>query len=82
MNVMRELTTYKTLKVEEREDGIAIVKLNRPERLNALNFEVIEELKNYLHQLESAYQVRVVVLTGEGRAFSAGLDLREIGVID
>lgn len=69
---------YKTLKIEEREEGISIITLNRPERLNAINFELIEEFIDYLDRLENNYDIHVVILTGEGRAFSAGLDLKEM----
>jgi len=69
---------YKTLKIEEREEGISIITLNRPERLNAINFEMIEEFIDYLDRLENNYDIHVVILTGEGRAFSAGLDLKEM----
>ena len=69
---------YKTLKIEEREEGISIITLNRPERLNAINFEMIEEFLDYLDRLENNYDVNVVILTGEGRAFSAGLDLKDM----
>lgn len=70
---------YKTLKIEELEEGISIITLNRPERLNAINFELIEEFLDYLDRLENNYDIHVVILTGEGRAFSAGLDLKEMG---
>ncbi|MHA2037842.1 MAG: enoyl-CoA hydratase/isomerase family protein [Promethearchaeota archaeon] len=70
---------YKTLKIDEREDGIAIITLNRPERLNAINFEMIEEFLDYLDYLENNYDINVVILTGEGRGFSAGLDLKDMG---
>jgi enoyl-CoA hydratase len=73
---------YKTLKIEERADGIAIVSLNRPERLNALNFDLIEELNAYLTHLKASLDIRVVILTGEGRGFCAGIDLKELGVVD
>ncbi len=73
---------YKTLKIEERADGIAIVSLNRPERLNALNFDLIEELNTYLTHLKTNLDIRVVILTGEGRGFCAGIDLKELGVVD
>ena len=69
---------YKTLKIEEQEEGISIITLNRPERLNAINFEMIEEFLDYLDRLENNYDVNVVILTGEGRAFSAGLDLKDM----
>ncbi len=70
---------YKTLKIDEREEGISIITLNRPERLNAINFELIEEFLDYLDYLENNYDINVVILTGEGRAFSAGLDLKDMG---
>ena len=68
---------YETLKIEERKDGISIITLNRPDRLNALNFELIEELLDYLYRLENSFDIHVVILHGEGRAFCAGLDLIE-----
>lgn len=76
------MSNYKTLKIEEHEDGIAIITLNRPERLNALNFELIEELNAYLAHLQASLTVRVVILTGEGRGFCAGIDLKELGVVE
>ena len=76
------ITEYKTLKIEEREDGISIITLNRPERLNAINFELIEEFLDYLDRLENNYDIHVVILTGEGRAFSAGLDLKDMGSLN
>ena len=75
MVTMRE---YKTLKINEREEGISIITLNRPERLNVINFEMIEEFLHYLNRLEDNYDIHVVILTGEGRAFSAGLDLKDM----
>jgi len=73
---------YKTLKIEEREEGISIITLNRPERLNAINFEMIEEFLDYLDRLENNYDIHVVILTGEGRAFSAGLDLKDMSSLN
>ncbi|MFW9896282.1 MAG: enoyl-CoA hydratase/isomerase family protein [Candidatus Thorarchaeota archaeon] len=69
---MRE---YKTLKINEREEGISIISLNRPKRLNAINFEMIEEFIDYLDYLDNNYDINAVIINGEGRAFSAGLDL-------
>ncbi len=73
---------YNTLKIEEREDGISIIAFNRPKRLNAMNFELIEEMFDYLNHLENSYEIRVVILTGEGRAFSSGTDLKDSQVIN
>jgi len=69
---------YKTLKIDEREEGISVITLNRPQRLNSINFEMIEEFLDYLDYLENNYDIHVVILTGEGRAFSAGLDLKDM----
>jgi enoyl-CoA hydratase len=62
----------------EINDGIALITLNRPDKLNALNYELIDRLMAVLDQIEVDTSVRVVVLTGAGeRAFSAGADIRE-----
>jgi len=68
---------YETIKVQEREDGISIITFNRPNRLNAMNFQFVEDLQDYLNKLENNLSIRVVILTGEGRAFCSGLDLKE-----
>jgi len=60
----------------EREGAIAIVTLNRPERLNALSHDLLVELRHSLRELDGDADVRAVVITGSGRAFSAGADLR------
>ena len=62
----------------ERTDGVAIVTLNRPDRLNALNSEILGALPEQLAELASDREVRCVVLTGAGRAFCAGGDIHEM----
>jgi enoyl-CoA hydratase/carnithine racemase len=62
---------------EERE-GVAWITLNRPERLNALTFEVYRELTDAFAALQDERAVRVVVITGAGRAFCSGGDVRDI----
>jgi enoyl-CoA hydratase/carnithine racemase len=62
----------------EVREGVAYITLNRPERLNALTFEVYRELTETFDALRGETAVRVVVLTGAGRAFSSGGDVREI----
>jgi enoyl-CoA hydratase len=68
--------TYETLAFENRA-GIGIVTLNRPERLNAINRTMIDELNALLDAIERDESVRAVVLAGAGRAFCAGFDLKE-----
>ncbi len=68
---------YNTIRYQELEEGIGILTLNRPERLNALNFEMIEELHDLLGELEWNVDCRVLIITGEGRAFCSGTDLKE-----
>ena len=58
--------------------GVAWVTLNRPERLNALTFEVYRELTDTFAALQDERAVRVVVITGAGRAFCSGGDVRDI----
>jgi len=60
------------------QDGVAVLTLNRPEKLNALNYALIDELMRLLDAIETDGAIRAVVLTGAGdRAFSAGADIAE-----
>jgi enoyl-CoA hydratase len=62
----------------EINDGIALITLNRPDKLNALNYALIDHLMAVLDAIETDDAVRAVILTGAGeRAFSAGADIRE-----
>ena len=65
---------YSTLLFEQKE-RIGIVKVNRPEALNALNATVLDELSDVFSEIESDDSIGVVILTGEGRAFVAGADI-------
>ena len=65
---------YQTIRCE-KQDGIAIVTIDRPEALNALNSTVIAELEQVVTALESDRDVRCMILTGEGRSFVAGADI-------
>ena len=66
----------------ERRGAVAIVQLHRPDRLNAVSLELYEALETALRELADDPEVRVAVLTGAGRAFSAGADLQEPGGAD
>ncbi len=59
----------------ERREGIARITMNRPEKLNALSSELLDDLDAALDLVEADHDVRVVVLTGAGRAFSSGFDI-------
>ena len=72
-----KIVEYETINVQEREDGISIISFNRPDTLNAINFQFVEDLQDYLNSLENNLSIRVVILTGEGRAFCSGLDLKD-----
>ncbi|MFQ5875602.1 MAG: enoyl-CoA hydratase/isomerase family protein, partial [Dehalococcoidia bacterium] len=65
--------------IYEKKDGIATLSLNRPDKLNAMNFQVIDEILEALADAGANEQVRVLVLKGTGRAFSAGDDLKGMG---
>ncbi len=66
------------LQVEKR-DGIATLTLNRPEQMNALSLELRQALVDAIEDIRQDDAVGVVILTGAGRAFCAGLDLKELG---
>jgi enoyl-CoA hydratase len=65
--------------VERPRPEVAVVTLNRPDALNALTFPLVDELHEALDAIDADNSCRVVVLTGAGRGFCAGLDLKEIG---
>lgn len=67
-----------TVRVVQGPDHVAEVILHRPERLNAMNTEMAERLHRALVTLDDAPGVRVVILKGSGRAFCAGIDVREL----
>jgi enoyl-CoA hydratase/carnithine racemase len=67
---------YETLDLR-REGAIAWLTLNRPEALNAMSRRLVSELRDFLSGLPQERDLRVVVLRGAGRAFCAGLDLKE-----
>jgi|ERR1051326_2872172 enoyl-CoA hydratase/carnithine racemase len=62
----------------EQQDRIATITLDRPERLNAITFDVYHELTDLFAKLRGEKEVRVVVITGAGRAFCSGGDVRDI----
>ncbi|MGE0826274.1 MAG: enoyl-CoA hydratase/isomerase family protein [Candidatus Binatia bacterium] len=70
--------TYKTI-LTEQSNGIMTITMNRPEVLNAITTTMLAELKEAVDEAGTDPQVGVVVLTGVGRAFSAGVDLKALG---
>jgi len=69
------MTEFVTMRVDQ---GIALLTLNRPDQLNALNYALIDRLMALLDEIELINNIRAVILTGAGeRAFSAGADIRE-----
>ncbi len=73
---------FETIEFELLENGIGILTLNRPERLNAMSFQMFEDLHAILDHLIINLYCRVIILKGEGRAFCAGLDLKEINILN
>ena len=70
--------TYSTLLIERHADGYAVVTLNRPEALNALNSQLLGDLGDFLEAAEKDDSIRAVVLTGSAKAFAAGADIKEM----
>ena len=62
----------------DEDTGVATLTLNRPDRLNALTFEVYDELRRAFYALHDEESVRVIVLTGSGRGFCSGGDVEDI----
>jgi enoyl-CoA hydratase len=71
--------SFTSIRLERREPGLAIVRIARPQALNALNTVTLRELREALRQLATDSSARVVVLAGEGeKAFIAGADITEM----
>jgi len=68
---------YQTL-IVEIEDSVALIRLNRPDALNALNSQLLGELADALKALDGNDKVRCIVLTGSDKAFAAGADIKEM----
>src|SRR5580658_6367095 len=65
--------TYKTIQLAY-DSGVAIITLNRPDKRNAISFELIDDLLRALKEVETSDAI-VLILTGAGKAFSSGMDL-------
>jgi len=68
---------YKNI-IVEKKDGIGTIKINRPKVLNALNKDTILELTKSVAELEKDKNIKVAILTGEGKAFIAGADIKQM----
>ena len=70
--------TWEYLKTEKRDNGVAVVRLHRPDALNALCGPLMGELVSALKTMDADADVKAVVLTGSDRAFAAGADIKEM----
>lgn len=68
-----------TVSVQTPRDGVALLELNRPERLNAINEVMVTELKQRFADLATDSSVNAIVMTGAGRGFCSGIDMRDFG---
>ncbi|MBL7177445.1 MAG: enoyl-CoA hydratase/isomerase family protein [Desulfobacteraceae bacterium] len=68
---------YETL-ILEKEGGVCTITLNRPDRLNAINYQLTEDLVNVLDEIEEDPEARTVILTGAGCGFCAGADIKDM----
>ncbi len=68
---------FATIKFAEPEPGVGLITLSRPDRLNALSLDMVEELHTLFGRLSHREQVRVLMITGEGRGFCSGADLKD-----
>ena len=68
---------FETLKFDIPETGMGVITMNRPERLNAINLNMLEDFFTLFDHLNNNDEIRVIIITGEGRAFCSGADLRD-----
>ncbi len=75
--------SYASIVFEPSGDGIAVLTVNRPQKLNALNGETMREINGALGQLEADHSLRALIVTGAGdKAFVAGADIQELLALD
>lgn len=68
-----------TVEVATAASAVKVLRLSRPDRLNAMSFELVADLHDALDEIAADEECKVVILTGEGRGFCAGLDLKDWG---
>ncbi|MCR3955699.1 MAG: short-chain-enoyl-CoA hydratase [Gudongella sp.] len=66
----------------EKEGNIGVLRINRPDAMNSLNTEVLQELMRAVDQVKNDQDIYVLVITGEGKAFVAGADISEMSTMD
>jgi enoyl-CoA hydratase/carnithine racemase len=74
---MKDTRDFQTIKVEADDGGLGRLTLNRPERLNAIGATMLQELAEAARWFDSHRELRVVIMSGAGRAFCAGADLQD-----
>ncbi len=75
------MSDYETIIAEPAVDGVVLIRLNRPEALNALNSRLMQELSLCVEALDRDDAVRCLVLTGSNKAFAAGADIKEMAAL-
>lgn len=73
---LQHVKDFQTIKVSSPEAGILLITLNRPEKLNAFDEHMIREIRSVIWKVNFDDSIRVVVITGAGRAFCAGRDIK------
>ena len=63
---------------EQKEPGVALIELNRPKELNALNPQLMREMRDALLELDKNDNVKAIIVTGNEKAFAAGADIKQM----
>jgi enoyl-CoA hydratase/carnithine racemase len=74
------MKTYRTITIESK-DGIGILTLNRPDVFNAISQELIEEIRDVLAVIDKRADIKVLIITGAGKGFQAGADIKELSAM-
>lgn len=75
--------SYETILIDRKPEGYVVITLNRPDKLNALNIQLIQELRDAIGEIGRDSSVRGVIITGAGeKAFAAGADIAELNRLD